>query len=150
MKRKQIIVMVIIIAAAIGGVYAWNEFNRKHKDLTNVSPAYNVQAVELIKEFENNDSVSNQKYTGKVVAVEGIIKEIQKDEQGYYTIVLGEPSEMSSVRCSIDSTHNSDVTSLQKGNRVSVKGSFTGYKADDTGLLGSDVEMNRCVVQKPK
>ena len=142
--------MVITIAAAIGGVYAWSEFNRKHEDLTNVSADHEVQAAELIKEFVNNDSVANQKYTGKVVAVEGIIEDIQKDEQGYYTIVLGEPSEMSSVRCSIDTSHNRDVTSLQKGNRVTVKGSFTGYKADDTGLLGSDVEMNRCVVQKTK
>jgi len=44
----------------------------------------------------------------------------------------------------------SSIKSLRRGDQVVVKGFFTGFKEDETGLLGSDVEMNGCVLTKNK
>jgi hypothetical protein len=150
MSAKKIIIVVVLVVAAGAGLYAWKEFNRKNKDLADVQAAHNVQAIALIGEFAANDSTANAKYQGQVVSVQGMVKQVDKDEEGFYTVVLGDTSDMSAVRCAMDSTHATDATSLKRGESVKVKGSLTGYKKDDTGLLGSDVELNRCVIEKNK
>lgn len=150
MSTKKIIIVVVLVAAAGAGLYAWKEFNRKNKDLSGEKAAHTVQATALIGEFAANDSIANAKYQGKIVAVEGMVKQVDKDDEGFYTVVLGDTTDMSAVRCAMDSTHIKDATSLKRGESVKVKGALTGYKKDDTGLLGSDVELNRCVIEKNK
>ena len=148
-QKKTIIVAVLLIAAAIG-IYAWREFNRKNEDLADAKPKYSVEAVSLISEFNANDSAANARYLGQIVAVDGMVKQVEKDEEGKYTVVLGDTADMSSVRCALDSTHAGDATALQRGDAIKIKGAFTGFKKDDTGLLGSDVELNRGVIVKNK
>ena len=132
------------------GLYA-----RAGVDFVKTSTGYaekgaSVEAVQLINEFNQNDSAANARYLGRVVAVSGLVKQVEKDEEGKYTVVLGDTADMSSVRCALDSTHAAGATGLRRGEPVKVKGSFTGFKKDDTGLLGSDVELNRAVVIKDK
>lgn len=148
MSSKKIIIVAVLIAAAGAAIYGWNEYHRTNEDLAGVQPAYTVEAMQLINEFNQNDSASNARYLGKVVAVSGTVKKVEKDEEGKYTVVLGDTADMSSVRCALDSNHATDATALNRGQSVKVKGSFTGFKKDDTGLLGSDVELNRGVIMK--
>jgi hypothetical protein len=148
MSRKSTIIVAAILVAAAIGIYAWREFNRTNEDLTGINPAYTVNAQTLIGEFGSNDSAANARYLGRVVQVEGMVKQVEKDEEGKYTVVLGDTADMSSVRCAMDSVHAGSASSLQRGQSVKVKGAFTGFKKDETGLLGSDVEMNRAVVVK--
>lgn len=149
MNTKGRIIIAVLLVAAAAGVYAWKEYHRKNKDLTDVKPDHSVQAVSWINEFMTNDTSANAKYLGKVVAVEGLVKQVEKDEEGKYTVVLGDTADMSSVRCAMDSVHAQDVTSLQRGEPVKVKGIYIDFNRDDMGL-GSDVKMNRCVVSKNK
>jgi hypothetical protein len=58
--------------------------------------------------------------------------------------VLGEAGSMSSVRCSIDSTHSEEAAKVQKGQSLSVKGICSGFMSDE--MLGSDVQLDRCVI----
>ena len=148
MSRKTILLTVIVLAAMTGGFFICKQFNRRNPDLSNLKPAYVVQANELIKEFSNNDSSANLKYLGKIVSVEGRIKKIDQDQDGYYTVVLGDSTELSSVRCALDSTHMKDAAKLQPISSVRVKGYFTGFEKDETGLVGSDLKLNRCVIEK--
>jgi hypothetical protein len=149
MSTKGRIIIAVLLVAAAAGVYAWKEFTRKNKDLTGVKADHSVQAVSWINEFASNDTAANAKYLGKVVTVDGMVKQVEKDEEGKYTLVLGDTADMSSVRCSMDSTHASDATSLRKGESVKVKGIYIDFNKDDMGL-GSDVKMNRCVILKNK
>lgn len=145
-KRKTIlrilsVLLVLIIAVAIFG---FEEFNRKPKDLTGLKPTVTVSAVDFIKDFSKDDKAAEGKYIDKVVEVKGIVKEAKKDEKGFYTIVLGDTSAMSSVRCSMDGDHSDAFKNLSRGNNLSVKGICTGYNADE--FLGSDVILNRAVI----
>jgi tRNA_anti-like len=81
------------------------------------------------------------------VAVKGMVKSVTKIENTF-TVVMGDTADMSSVRCLIDSMHVEGVSGLQRGATVTIKGALTGFKKDETGLLGSDVELNRCVLQQ--
>jgi hypothetical protein len=150
MSTKKILLVVALVAAAGAAIYGWREYTRTNEDLSGVKEKYTVEATQLITEFNQNDSAANARYLGQVVAVNGMVKALEKDDEGKYTLVLGDTTDMSSVRCALDSTHATDATALQRGQPVKVRGAFTGFKKDDTGLLGSDVELNRAVVVKNK
>lgn len=147
MKRKKlkIILAIIVITLAGGGFYAWREFNRKVKDLTYVKAGAQMEAEALIKVFEANEAKGNSEYLDKIIAVKGKIRTVEKSASGYYTVVLGTENDMSSIRCSMDSVHQMDVATLAKGSSVTMKGACTGFNKDE--LLGSDVILNRCVVE---
>lgn len=147
MKRKKIIrytLLVLFLVIAAAAVYIYKEYNRRHKDTAKLKPDYTVTATGLIKEFGDNEQASNNKYWDKVIKVEGVLKDITRDEKGFYTLSLGDTASMSSVRCSIDSTHSDGANAAQKGSNVFVKGICTGYNADP--LLGSDVILVRSVI----
>ncbi len=146
MKRKYfwgILVLLLLVA----GIYIYKEYNRTLADVKSLEPEYSADAVSLIKEFEQNETEAQKKYRGLnvVLSVNGILKGIET-ENNNYTLLLGDTAAMSSVRCRMDSTYTNEVKNLNKGRMVTIKGYFNGYKSDDTGMLGSDVELNRCVV----
>lgn len=145
-KKKLVIISIIAFALVGGGWYAYKEFNRKVKDLSNVSSDLQLGAGELFSAFEKDEVKSNALYLDKIIAVKGIIKTVEKDARGHYTVVLSEANSPSSVRCSMDSTHQDDLAGLTAGTAVTMRGACTGFNADE--LLGSDVILNRCVVAK--
>jgi hypothetical protein len=151
MKRKKIIryiVLPLLVIGAVAAIYLYKEYNRKHKDTAKTKADYSLPASDLLAEFASNEKASGEKYMDKVLRVEGMIKDIIKDEKGFYTVLLGDTSSMSSVKCSIDSTHTSEADHLQKGTMLAVKGVCTGYTADE--LLGADVVLVRSVVDPKK
>ncbi len=145
MSRKRIIWLIILLAAAAGTWYGYKEYNRPNKDYKNVKPDFTLSATELIQAYEKNDSGASLKYNGKSLEITGAVKAFEKDEKGFYTVVLGDSAGLSSVRCSLDTIHSTDASVLTTGTSVTVRGACAGFNKDEMGL-GSDVIMNYCVV----
>ena len=145
MKKKAIIGITIIVALACAGWYGYSEYNRKVRNLRNVKTDLYMTAPELISAFEKNEAVANANYLDKVIGVKGIVKGVEKNEHGHYTVVLDGKEGMSSVRCSMDSSFQHEVVSMKEGAAITMKGACTGFNADE--LLGSDVILNRCVIE---
>ena len=143
MSKKRTIIGGIVVVIALAGGYGWYQFNRKVQGLANVRADFSVNATDLIKEFVSSEDAANKRYLNKILSVKGIVKNVESAQS---TIVLGDTSDMSGVRCVIDSTANSTIGSLQKGAVITIKGAITGFNKDETGLLGSDVQLNRCVI----
>jgi tRNA_anti-like len=153
MSKKKTIWTIILLAVAAGAFYGYKQYTRTNKDLAKVKADVTITADTLITEYSTNDSVANKKYLGKIVEVTGNVKKIEKDEKGYYTVVLGDTASLSSVRCSMDSVHQQDAARLAVGSSAILRGACTGFKKNELmgEDLGSDVELNRCaVIEKNK
>ena len=150
MKRKYFW-GILVILLLVAGIYIYKEYNRTTADVKKLEPNFSTEAITLIKEFEQNETNAQKKYTGLniVLSVKGYLKGIEM-EGNNYTLILGDSASMSSVRCRMDSTHVADAKNINKGALVTINGYFNGYKGDDTGMLGSDVELNRCVIMDKK
>ncbi len=149
MKRKKIIIWVIgilLIAGAAGGFYAYKEYNRKQKDTADLKADFTAPATAILDEYLKDEKAANAKYLGKVLKIDGLVKDLIKDDKGFYSVVLGDTASMSSVRFSMDSVHNAQAASLVKGTKAVLKGICTGYNADE--MLGSDLILNRAVIDK--
>ncbi|OQP47008.1 hypothetical protein A4H97_05685 [Niastella yeongjuensis] len=143
MNKKRTIIGGIVVVIALAAGYGWYQYNRTVQGLANVSADFTVNATDLIKEFVSSEDATNKKYLNKILSVKGIVKNVEAAQN---TVVLGDTSDMSGVRCVLDSTANTTVGSLQKGALITIKGAITGFNKDETGLLGSDVQLNRCVI----
>jgi len=145
MKRKYIAWAVILLLLA-AFVYGYIEYNRQRADSKSMEPTFNTEATALLQEFISNETESNKKYAGQnvIVAVSGLVKEVVKDDKGHYTIILGDSTSLSSVRCSMDTLYSAELDDLQRGSFTKLKGNFNGYKADELGI-GADIELNFCV-----
>jgi hypothetical protein len=143
-KKKAIVATVIIVLTA--GLYGYIEYTKTNSDLMYAKADHLTGAKELIKEFEENEQAANTRFLDKIIAVNGSIKDVIKDDRGFYTVMVGNEGYTSSVRCSMDADHQLRDTQLQLGSNITIKGICTGFNADQ--LLGSDVILNRCVIEK--
>jgi hypothetical protein len=146
MSTKQKIFLGIAIIVAGAAWYGYAQYTRKNKDLAYTKSDVRITSGELIRSFEADEKLSNEKFLDRIISVEGRLKEINKDEKGYFTLVLGTTNSMSSVRCSMDSAHQQDIASIKPGGQIIIKGVCTGFNKDE--LLGSDVILNRGVIAK--
>ena len=142
---KKIIWIVLILVIAVGGWYAYNEYNRKNEDLSSEKPAASLKATELIAAFSSDTASANRQYTDKIVEVSGQVKSVAKEENPV-VVSLGDAGEMSSVQCSMDSAYATEYASVKEGAVIRVKGMVTGFQTEE--ILGTDVKMNRCVISK--
>lgn len=143
---KHIVAIVILIVIIAAGLYAYKIYTGKVKSLEDIKADVNVTDTNLTTAFEKDSAAANRQYLGKVVAVTGNIKSIEK-ESG--TIVMGRGEGMSSVRCSLDTNFVKKLTGLNALNKITIKGVCTGFNSDELGL-GSDVVLNRCVISTDK
>ena len=140
---KRTLLLIVLALVIVLGFYGYREYVRGNKDLQEVAAQVTISAPDLIKAFETDSASANRSYLGKIIAVEGTVKSVEKEEGGA-TISLGEPGTMSSVRCSMDSAHLAEVAAVKAGQALTIKGACSGFNQDE--LLGSDVVLNRCVL----
>jgi hypothetical protein len=146
MKRLMVFLLIIIVLA--GGWYGYKKYTADVPSLTDLNTDAIVSAKDLIAAFEKDSASANKQYLGKILEVTGNIKSIEQEEA---IVILGDNGSSSSVRCSIDSGFVKDISALNVGSGTTIKGHCTGFSPDETGMgLGSDVILNRCVLQAKK
>ena len=126
MTKKKIVIAGIAIVVVIAAAYIYYQYNRTVQGLNNVQADYSVNATELINEYVSNETVANQKYQNKILAVKGTVKNVENAGSGGI-VILGDTTNMSSVRCVLDSSTNAKDAALQKGAVITIKGAITGF-----------------------
>lgn len=146
MKYKKIITGLIVLAIGISAwYYVGSEINRKSPSMLSISEDFETSSVKILNEYNEDQSKADKKYLGKIILLSGNIKSIETDEKGFHTMVLGDSTSMSSVRCSMDNAIAINKSTLLAGTEVVLKGELTGYNPDEMGL-GADIVLNRCVI----
>ena len=130
MKRNLKIVIVIgLVAAAIGGFVAYKMWNKPHADASEME-GIKVSAIDLYKAFETNEQQANTTYVGKVLEISGAVAEIENTDSIARVIFSVPDATFGSVRVSIDKRHLDDVKSLVPAQNIVVKGFCSGFLSD--------------------
>ena len=146
--KRPILLALFLLILIVAGWYGYNKLYGKVEPLHNTQSDFTITANELLMAFEKDSASANKQYLGKIITITGSVKSVEKDTDAA-TVVLGKEDGMSSVRCSMDSSQVGAVSNLQAGSSVTIKGACTGFHADDMGL-GSDVVLNRCILETTK
>lgn len=142
-SMKRVLFFSLFLALGIAGWYAYKKYNEKGPDLSRAQPTIRLEAASLIGAFESDTAVASRMYIDQVIAVTGTVKSIDTDRIPVI-IFLGEEAALSSVKCSMDPVFADGYKNISKGSRVTVKGLCNGFQYEE--LLGTDVELNRCVI----
>jgi hypothetical protein len=142
MKKLHRVLVAAGVLLLAGGGYGYSEFNRKAKDITDEKPHVSVTAKELLLTYEK-DTLEFSKNIDKVIVVTGTVKNIEAAENPV-VISLGNRDDLSSVQCSMDSSHAASYRNIKEGAALTLKGICTGGRTDD--MFGTDVILNRCVI----
>lgn len=135
-KRWRIIIGFLLVSAAGISVSIYY-YNKPHTDVKKSSAAYKLSARNLIWEYQEDETVTNKKYTENIIQVKGEISEIAK-VKGYHVITLNGGDLESKIICQMLSGENIKIAELEKGQQINVKGICSGY------LL--DVMMIKCIL----
>ena len=92
-----------------------------------IPPDYTMELTQLNQAFNKNESAASTKYVGKVIAIEGVIQEISKDqEQASVLLLSNSKSGQPLVLCTMENGESGKISKLNIGDSVKLKGQCTG------------------------
>lgn len=126
----------------VGGLLMYQE-HKDRQDADEVESAtdvIDVTARELEKAYAENEVAADERYRGKVLRVSGVIDQISKDALGEMVVMLRSPNVMGGVHCTFDDKQKSQVASLKKGQKVTLRGRGTGVALGAPTLSSCSVD----------
>ena len=133
---KYFKILIIIILA--GGAYGYYLYSKPMADAGSVTADYKMSADSLFKYFDENETEANKKYLGKVIEVQGKIRDLSVGKKGEKNIMLASSSDFFGINCELSKTQNEQFGKYKIGGSIKIKGECTGVL--------SDVVLTRCVI----
>lgn len=129
-KKKKILKITLIVVAigiVIAGGVGYYMFNMPHRDVSNASTDYTLNASEFVAEYLNDPQAADNKYLdeegeSKIIEVTGIISDIDTDFAGNTVLILKKETDKAGVSCTFTEETNSKTNNLKVGDIATVKG----------------------------
>lgn len=136
---KKIIVFVFLVGCIGAGIGFYFYF-KPVKSYENEKPDIIVDALKLIKDFQEDEKTANTRYLNKLVEVRGNVSDVSQDEKGLTNINVSVDGEIAMVTCGMDSTVHADFSSIKSGQPIKLKGLCSG--------MLMDIILVKCVLAK--
>ena len=103
----------------------------------NAEPDMTVPAKRILKDFENNEAAADSKYKGKTLKVTGVVDKVDTEflDDEEYVVQVGSGAQFAVWTVNCDDQSSKAVSSLKKGDDITVVGGF-----EDGGDLGVELE----------
>ncbi len=140
------ILLTGLVLLVLGGIAVWYIFTEKFNDTSKEKAAYSLNAMDLIKEFQDNDSASNKKYAEKIITVNGRITETEPADTTI-NIKMRDTLTDAYIIFAFQQQHLKEAKQLKVGDSVSIKGSCSG--GTYSKILETEfITFKRCTVNK--
>lgn len=116
--------LALFALASMGCAVSEEEAEQAEIDIADRPIEVRVTATRLMEDYENNTVAANQQYNGKVLAVSGTVESVSGGTEGdalYVELRTGDFS-FTSVRCYFAPNRLNEVTVINKGDRVVLRG----------------------------
>ena len=134
MKKYLYVLLLLGIAALAVG---YKVYNKPHQNIAASKADITMNAQDLFGAFADDETTANEKYLDKLIAVSGIVKEVNVEEEGMTSVTLETTDETFGIICQMDNLTKHKRTNFQIGEKVKFKGLCTG--------MLMDVVLVRCV-----
>ena len=131
MKRKKMNILMmgvgtitLIVVAMVAFVY-----HKPHRSVERLQAQYELTAQELQSIYSTDEDKANQLFLDEIIRVQGELSTVEKNDLGETVLVIKTGSTMSAVRCTMTQGQH-DLSGLQPGDQVAVKGICTGMLLD--------------------
>ena len=121
---KKLSVSLLALVIIVGGVY-WYIATEKFADTKDRKPAFTVNALDFINEFQQNDSIANAKYADQIITVKGRVSEIEAADTTL-NIKFTDTKTGSYAIFAFQQQHLAEAKTIKEGDSISIKGSCSG------------------------
>ena len=142
--KKWMIASFILLLA--GGAFIWYIFSEKFTDTYKVKADYTVNALDFIKEFQQDMNLANKKYSEKMIVVNGTVSEVEAADTTANIKIIDSASG-AYVIFAFQQQHLGEAKQMKEGDRVSIKGSCSNG-AFSSILEAEYITFKRCAVNK--
>jgi hypothetical protein len=143
LKRLLLGGLLLLLA---GGGAVWYIFNEKFTDTSERKAAFTVNAIDLIHEFQQSDSLANKKYAEKIITVNGRISELEAADTTINVKMIDTLTD-AYIIFAFQQQHLKEAKQLKEGDSVSIKGSCSGGTYSEI-LETEFITFKRCAVNK--
>lgn len=115
-------------------------YYKPHRSVRKEEAAFKLSVSQLVDAFSQDETQANALYLGKVLEVQGILKEIILNDSSL-VLLLGDSTQSTGVSCYLQKDQKDRYTTLKRGESVNVKGICNGMLLDvvlDKGILLPD------------
>ena len=142
--KKWLLALLVLLLA--GAAVVWWLFSLKYDDTATVKADFTVNAMDFIKEFKQDMTAANKKYSEKIIVVNGTISAIETADTTA-NIKMADTTNGAYIIFAFQQQHLAEAKAMKKGEPVSIKGSCSN------GALSSILEaeyitFKRCAVNK--
>ncbi len=136
---KKRILLLLVVVAAVGGAVGLYFYNLKMPSMASQKADLEITATALFEAYDTDEASANERYLGKVLAVQGQVRQAQTLPDGTVKVLL-ETEQDFGVLCEFDPNTQHARTAFSPGETVTIKGECAG--------LNFDVLLARCVVME--
>lgn len=146
MKRYKKWLIALLVLFMAGVAVIWYLFNLKYDDTATVKPDYMVNANDFIKEFRQNMTNANKKYSEKIIVVNGTISQIEAADTTA-NIKMIDTTSGAYIIFAFQQQHLNEAKAMKEGEQVSIKGSCSN--GSFSNILETEyITFKRCAVNK--
>jgi hypothetical protein len=145
---KRTILIIFMLALAVGGWYTYKMYQQKTPDVVNQKPDVTIDASDLLAAFGEDTAIARKQYINKIIEVSGLVKKADTS-----AIVLGDTDSESSIVCGIDRRHVDDYKRIKVGSTTTIQGNCVGYEKSEEMMgisLGTTVYLSYAGVKEKK
>lgn len=141
-KKKKILkigAFMLIAGLLAGGGTVLYMFNMPHRNIQSASTDFSLSASLLVTEYLENPATANEKYLAgdgdsKVLEIKGTVARISEDFNGQKVVLLQERSDKAGVSCTFTQETNKNVSNIQIGETITIKGVIRSGTSFDPDL----------------
>jgi tRNA_anti-like len=147
MNKKLKIFLTLLVVGLIAAVIVYKFAMRRVADLSDAKADITIAAADAVATLSNADTTALNKYTNKILSINGIVLDIIKDSTSLTVTVGADSTNSNTIICQADARHIAAFDALKKNDAINIKGNYTGYNIDELGL-GSSLQLKNCVLNK--
>lgn len=129
MSIKKTLYSILFVIVLLGMICIYIFF-KPEKNLLKLKPDYKLTAIELFNEYSTNEEAANTKFLGKIIQVNGTIREINTEDSIYTTVILETEDMFSGVNCVLNNKYTTKQKEILIGSEATIKGECSGKLID--------------------
>lgn len=149
MKRQTIEYVLMgfttILICAVLCALSINALQQK-RSRPGATAKYSVSSNVLQQQFSADEQIATITYLNSVLAVDGIVKSVEKNHNGDFTVLIGDTVSNVVIRCAVEKSYNEEASALHTGVAATFKGICKGFNVDK--LAGLNVMLTGCSIHR--
>lgn len=144
-QYKKWLIALFVLLLAGGAVIYWL-FTLKYDDTKDVNADFTVDAINFIKEFRQDMTGANKRYSEKIIVVNGTVSAIEAADTTV-NIKMIDTTNGAYIIFAFQQQHLNEAKHLKEGEQVSIKGSCSNGAFSNI-LETEYITFKRCTMNK--